>query len=79
MTMKPILSALALALTLPMTASASAEAAKKAEPSLAETAFGTLDDGGKVTLYTLTNASGAEARIINYGAIVVSLKVPDRQ
>ena len=29
-------------------------------------------------LYTLTNAAGAEVRIINYGAIVVSLKVPDR-
>ena len=81
MTMKPILSALALAITLPMlaTATASAEPSKKAEPSLVETAFGTLEDGGKVTLFTLTNPSGAEARIINYGAIVVSLKVPDRQ
>ena len=76
MTMKPILSALALAITLPMlaTATASAEPSKKAEPSLVETAFGTLEDGGKVTLFTLTNPSGAEARIINYGAIVVSLR-----
>jgi aldose 1-epimerase len=71
------LSALALACMLPTMASA--ESAKKAESSVVEAAFGTLDDGGKVTLYTLTNASGAEAKIINYGAIVVSLKVPDRE
>ncbi len=81
MTMKIPLSALALALALPMMTSAMASAApgKKAGSSVAETAFGTLEDGGKVTLYTLTNPSGAEARVINYGAIVVSLKVPDRQ
>ena len=78
MAMRYILSTLALAFALPTMASA-AEPAKKAEPGVTETAFGTLDDGGKVTLYTLTNASGAEAKIINYGAIVVSLKVPDRQ
>jgi aldose 1-epimerase len=67
---------LALILTLPMIASASP---KRLQPSVAEAPFGILDDGGKVSLYTLTNSSGAEVRIINYGAIVVSLKVPDRQ
>lgn len=46
-------------------------------PSVKETPFGSLPDGAKVTLYTLTNRAGMEARIINYGAIVVSLKVPD--
>ena len=87
MTTKSILSALplALALALPMTAAAEptlkneAKNERKDAPSVAETAFGTLDDGGKVSLYTLTNAAGAEAKIINYGATVVSLKVPDRQ
>ncbi len=29
-------------------------------------------------IYTLTNRNGCEARITNYGGIVVSLKVPDR-
>jgi aldose 1-epimerase len=85
MCLKSIFSTLAVALTLPMIASA--EPSKKteikpeakAETSIAETAFGTLDDGRKVTLYTLTNPSGAEVRIMNYGAIVVSLKVPDRK
>jgi aldose 1-epimerase len=72
--MKPI--ALALLLALPMIAAASPN--KGMQPSVAEAPFGVLEDGGKVSLYTLANASGAEVRIINYGAIVVSLKVPDR-
>jgi len=69
--------ALGLALAL-SAASAAAAPAKQAAPSLTEAPFGTLADGGKVTVYTLTNAAGAEVKIINYGAIVVSLKVPDR-
>ena len=68
---------LALILTLPMMASAAPN--KRIQPSVAEAAFGTLDGGGAVSLYTLTNSAGTEVRIINYGAIVVSLKVPDRQ
>jgi aldose 1-epimerase len=39
---------------------------------------GKLDDGTPVDLFTLTNASGIEARVINFGGIIVSLKVPDR-
>ncbi len=41
-------------------------------------AFGKLADGRAVDIYTLTNRNGAEVRITNYGAAVVSLKVPDR-
>ena len=40
--------------------------------------FGTLGDGTAVDLYTLTNRNGLEARIINYGGILVSLRAPDR-
>ena len=40
--------------------------------------FGRLPDGTAVDIYTLRNASGLEARIMTYGAILVSLKVPDR-
>jgi aldose 1-epimerase len=40
--------------------------------------FGRLADGTAVDIYTLTNASGLEARITTFGAILVSLKVPDR-
>lgn len=40
--------------------------------------FGQTPEGTNVTLYTLTNGNGVEARIMTYGGIVVSLKVPDR-
>ena len=40
--------------------------------------FGTTHEGIPVQIYTLRNASGCEARITNYGGIIVSLKVPDR-
>jgi len=38
----------------------------------------TEDDGRKADLYTLTNNAGMEARITNYGGVIVSLKVPGR-
>jgi aldose 1-epimerase len=34
--------------------------------------------GQNVSLYTLSNKNGMEARIANYGGIITSLKVPDR-
>jgi aldose 1-epimerase len=40
--------------------------------------FGTAPDGQPVYLYTLRNSKGCEARIMNYGGIVQSLKVPDK-
>jgi aldose 1-epimerase len=40
--------------------------------------FGKTRDGQLVDVYTLRNDRGAEARIINYGGIVLSLKMPDR-
>jgi len=43
-----------------------------------KTAWGTTPDGQTVELYTLRNSKGAEARIMNYGGVLVSLKVPDR-
>ena len=41
-------------------------------------AFGTTEDGTPVTLYTLRNKNGVEARIMTYGGIIQSLKVPDK-
>ena len=35
-------------------------------------------DGTPVEIYTLRNRNGMEARILNYGGIIQSLKVPDR-
>lgn len=40
--------------------------------------FGKTPDGKAVSLYTLRNDKGAEARIMTYGGIVVSLKMPDK-
>jgi aldose 1-epimerase len=40
--------------------------------------FGKLSDESEIYSYTLKNKNGMTAEIINYGAIVVSLTVPDR-
>jgi aldose 1-epimerase len=40
--------------------------------------FVATERGTSIELFTLRNSKGAEARITNYGGIVVSLKVPDR-
>jgi aldose 1-epimerase len=40
--------------------------------------FGNTTDGTAVQIYTLCNRNGMEARIMTYGGIVESLKVPDR-
>jgi aldose 1-epimerase len=40
--------------------------------------FGTRD-GRSIILYTLTNSHGVEVRAMNYGGIILSLRVPDRK
>lgn len=40
--------------------------------------FGTTNDGMAVSLFTLNNDQGVEARITNYGGILVALYTPDR-
>ena len=64
--------ALALALVVP--ASTMTAAAGKIEKA----AYGTTADGVAVDEYTLTNANGMEVKIITYGGIITSVKVPDR-
>lgn len=56
----------------PPTSSSSSETARRAP-------FGTLPDGSAVELFTLTNNNGVEVRAISYGAIIQSLRVPDRR
>ena len=46
------------------------------EPSMRP--FGQMKDGRTAEIYTLRNRNGCEARITNYGGIVVSLTVPDK-
>ncbi len=43
-----------------------------------KTRFGTTPDGQQVDLYTLKNANGMRVSVMNYGATVVNLEVPDR-
>ncbi len=40
--------------------------------------FGEVPNGPALTIYTLTNANGMEVRTIPYGAIIVSIRVPDK-
>lgn len=42
-----------------------------------EEIFGTLPDRGSVKIYTLTNRNGISVRVMNYGAILVSVNIPD--
>ena len=49
-----------------------------AQGNITKETFGKTADGQNVDLYTIRNARGFEAKITNYGGIVVSLRVPDR-
>jgi aldose 1-epimerase len=62
-------------LSMPMTEGNAAGMAKAMEKK----AFGATPDGKTADLYVLTNKNGMQVSITNYGGIVVSVKVPDRQ
>jgi len=51
---------------------------KQEGPALKKETFGNTLDGREVFVYTLKNRTGIEARITNYGGIILSLLVPDR-
>jgi len=51
--------------------------AAKGQARVTKESVGKTSDGEGVDIYTLTNSNGVEAKIINYGGIVMSLKVPD--
>jgi len=40
--------------------------------------FGKLPDGKEVDIYTLSNAKGMTVKIMNYGAIITEIHVPDK-
>ena len=46
--------------------------------TITKQAFGRTSDGAAVDLYTLADGK-VEARIMNYGGIIVSLRAPDRE
>ncbi len=68
---------LALILSLELVYAANVGMAREANARIQRQAFGKTADQKAIDIYTLTNAQGVEARIITYGGIVVTLKVPD--
>ena len=40
--------------------------------------FGKTTDGKEISLYTVTNKNGAVMKVTDFGAILVSVIVPDR-
>jgi aldose 1-epimerase len=51
---------------------------KPVKPTVTSEVFGKLSDGREVKIYSLTNANGLTAKITEYGAKLVSLKVPNK-
>jgi aldose 1-epimerase len=72
---KPTLAAGLLAVSLVGCATMSSPNTK---PAITKADFGKTPDGQAVDIYTLQNSKGAEARIMTYGGIVQSLKMPDK-
>jgi aldose 1-epimerase len=73
--MKSLLTTLSiLALMLPQVQGASSPGS-----NVTTSVFGKLPLGAPVTLYTLTNKRGASVSIMDYGATVVNLRMPDRR
>lgn len=68
----------AAAATMALLASCTQPGQPTVESKLTRQSFGKTAEGQEIDLYTLRNTGGMEAAITNYGAILVSLKVPDR-
>jgi aldose 1-epimerase len=79
--MRTIACLLALLLLAPATGCSRGErstADQEGGARVERSVFGRTPDGRQVDLFTLTNAQGMEVRVITYGGIIVSLRVPDR-
>ena len=57
---------------------ASACTSQRSAPQVSRAPFGQLPDGRGVELFTLTNRHGIELRAMTYGAIITSIRTPDR-
>src|SRR5690606_27631302 len=54
------------------------ESRTESTKGITSTPFGTLKDGSKISLYTLRNSNGAVVKVMNYGGIITSFEVPDK-
>ncbi len=59
-------------------ANSAADITEPSKASVQKSDFGQMPDGSPIELYTLTNASGMRATVMNYGATLTSVQVPDR-
>ncbi len=66
------------ALLFALIAMSSLISSESSAASPVESVYGKMPDGREVKIYTLTNAAGMEAKVTEYGAILVSLKTPDK-
>ncbi len=46
--------------------------------SITEAPYGKMPDGTEIEEYTLSNSDGMKVKLINYGAIITAVEVPDR-
>jgi len=65
-------------LTILTTGAIRALSKKESKLEVTKQGFGLTEDNQIVDIFTLSNSNGVEARIMEYGGILVSLKVPDR-
>ena len=49
-----------------------------AETKLTQEVYGKMPDGHEIKIFTLTNKNGLKAKVTEYGAILVSMEVPDK-
>lgn len=63
---------------LALATSGAAAAGARGQFQLRQERFGQTPDGEAVDVVTLDNGNGAEARLMTYGATLLTLKVPDR-
>lgn len=76
--MRPYTIALFVGLSLSLTFVLMPAGRASAQASIAKQPYGETAEGVAVDEYTLTNANGVEVKIITYGGIVTSVRVPDR-
>src|SRR5271170_4945692 len=76
--LRATMAAIAAVLVLFVAAVAMSYLNVEADSKMERKAFGKTQDGQSADLYVLTNSHGMEAAITNFGATLVSLKVPDK-
>ena len=63
----------------PDTSVTTSDSGTETKMNIETSSYGKTPDGDEVTLFTCTNANGLVLKMIDYGAIVVSIETPDRE